>query len=235
MIDDPLERLEAERRHAGSARHRLHELLEGLDEQLITLTRAVADSVQPATEAFLGADDHAVASLIAGDRVLTRKCAKLEESGYLVLATQSPVATDLRRVIAVLRSVNDIERTGNLLAHVLESLPWVHPPSLDTELRDTIRQLGDVTGAMLSAAADAWEQHDALAAEDLERRDDEVDLLQKVMLSELYTGRQSIEESVSLGLIARYYERSADHAVELSRHVVFFLTGDRVVGGPDAR
>ena len=48
------------------------------------------------------------------------------------------------------------------------------------------------------------------------------------MLQELYTGSQSIEESVSLGLIARYHERAADHAVELSRHLTFFLTGDRV-------
>ena len=235
MIDDPLERLVAQRRQSGSPRHRLRELLERLDRQLITTTRALADSVQPTTEAFLEADGRTVASLIAGDRVLTRKCKKLEESGYLVLATQSPVATDLRRVIAVLRSVNDIERTGNLLTHVAESLSWVHPPSLDSELRNTIRQLGDVAGDMLSAAADAWEQHDALAAEDLERRDDEADLLQKMMLSELYTGGQSIEESVSLGLIARYYERAADHAVELTRHLTFFLTGDRVSGRTDAR
>jgi phosphate uptake regulator len=58
----------------------------------------------------------------------------------------------------------------------------VHPPSPDSELHTTIRQLGDVAGAMLSAAADAWEHHDALAAEDLERRDDEADLLLKMVL-----------------------------------------------------
>ena len=52
----------------------------------------------------------------------------------------------------------------------------MHAPSLDSESHTTIRQLGDVAGAMLSAAADAWEHQDALAAEDLERRDDEADL-----------------------------------------------------------
>lgn len=119
MVDDALQRFEVECRGSGVARHWLRELLEGLDQQLIDVLRAVAGCV------------------------LTRRCTELEGSGYLVLATQSPVATDLRRVIAVLRSVKDIERTGNLLGHVVSSLSWVHPPSLDGELRATIRQFGD--------------------------------------------------------------------------------------------
>jgi phosphate transport system protein len=235
MVEDPLQRLKAERREPEGTRQRLHELLDGLDQQLIAMMRAVADRVRPTTEAFLEADEGAVAELNADHHALTRRCTELEESGYLVLATQSPVATDLRRVIAVLRSVEDVVRTGNLLTHVVASLPWVHPPALDGELRSTIRQFGDVAAAMLVAAADAWERHDALAAGELERRDDEADLLQKVLLSELYTGGQSVEESVSLGLIARYYERAADHAVELARHLTYFLTGDRVTAGIDGR
>ncbi len=228
MTNDPLARLEAERREPSGARRGLHELLEELDRQLIELMRAVAGRVQPTTGAFLEADDHAAASLIEHDKGLTHDCTALEEAGYLLLATQSPVATDLRRIIAVLRSVNDVQRTGNLLAHVVESLAWVHPPSLPQEMRDHIRQLGAVTADMLDRAATAWAEHDPLAAEDLERRDDEADLLQKMVLTELYTGSQSIEESVSLGLIARYYERAADHAVEMARHLTFFLTGDRL-------
>lgn len=228
MTDDPLSRLEIERRETGAARQRLHEQLEDLDGQLVTMMRELAGRVQPATAAFLEADSHAAASLIEADADLTRRCTEVEEAGYLLLATQSPVATDLRRIIAVLRSANDVQRTGNLLTHVVESLSWVHPPSLPRELRSTIEQLGAVAGTMLDNAVTAWVNHDALAAEDLERQDDQADLLQKMMLSELYTGTQSIEESVSLGLIARYYERAADHAVELARHLTFFLTGDRL-------
>jgi phosphate transport system protein len=233
MTDDPLDRLEAERREPHGTRIEFQEQLEALDKQLIALLREVADRVMPATHAFLEADTHAATSIEDADKGLSRRCTELEEAGYLLLATQSPVATDLRRTIAVLRSANDVQRTGNLLTHVVESLAWVHPPSLAGELRDNIRQLGSVSSDILHRAGTAWEQHDALAAEDLERRDDEVDLLQKVLLSELYTGTQSIEESVSLGLIARYYERIADHGVELTRHLTFFLTGDRLVERTD--
>jgi phosphate transport system protein len=228
MSDDPLSRLELERREAGAARQRLHAQLQELDDELVAMMRDLAARVLPATAAFLEADSHAAAALIDADAELTRRCTELEETGYLLLATQSPVATDLRRIIAVLRSANDVQRTGNLLTHVIESLSWVHPPSLPRELRDTIAQLGAVAAEMLQNAVTAWVNHDALAAEDLERQDDQADLLQKMMLSELYTGTQSIEESVSLGLIARYYERAADHAVEVARHLTFFLTGDRL-------
>lgn len=227
-MEDPLARLESERREPAGPRQRLQEQLQVLDERLIGLTRELGERIQPATNAFLEADAHTASSLKDADVAMTRQCTGLEEAGYMLLATQSPVATDLRRTIAVLRSANDVQRSGNLLTHVVESLAWVHPPSLPTELRDNIRQLGEVAAEMYVRAAVAWEQHDALAAEDLERRDDQVDLLQKELLSELYTGAQSIEESVSLGLIARYYERIADHSVELTRHLTFFLTGDRL-------
>jgi phosphate transport system protein len=228
MTDDPLTRLEADRRELGHSRQKLQEQLEELDSDLIAMMHELADRVRPATEAFLDADAHTARSLQEADAALTRRCTELEEAGYLLLATQSPVATDLRHIIAALRSVNDVQRTGNLLTHVVESLSWVHPPSLPSELRAYITQLGEVTASMLAAAAGAWTKHDAVAAEDLERQDDQADLLQKMLLSELYTGTQSIEESVSLGLIARYYERAADHAVELARHLTFYLTGDRL-------
>jgi phosphate transport system protein len=228
MTDDPLTRLEAERRESGHSRQKLQEQLDELDSELTAMMRELADRVIPSTEAFLDADTHAAKSLEEADAALTRRCTELEEAGYLLLATQSPVATDLRHIIAVLRSVNDVQRTGNLLTHVVASLAWVHPPSLPGELREHIAQLGEVATKMLGAAATAWTDRDALAAEDLERQDDQADLLQKMLLSELYTGTQSIEESVSLGLIARYYERAADHAVEVARHLTFFLTGDRL-------
>jgi phosphate transport system protein len=75
---------------------------------------------------------------------------------------------------------------------------------------------------------DAWRRHDPLAATELQVRDDHADLLQKVLLTDIYTGSQSVEESVSLALIARYYERIADHGVEMARQVTYFLTGDRL-------
>lgn len=229
--DDPLAWLEEEQRSHSGTRHAFQEQLAACDAQLVAIGRGVASAVMPVTEAFLEADNHRAGELIAGDLTVDRSCTRLEEACYLLLARQAPVASDLRRVVAILKSIADVQRSAYLLRHVAESLTWVHPPSMPEELRKTIHELGVVSREIFSGAVEAWGRHDGLAANELDARDDQVDLLQKVLLTELYTGRQSVEEAVSLALIARYYERVADHGVEMARQVAYFVTGERLSGG----
>lgn len=110
---------------------------------------------------------------------------------------------------------------------MVDSLAWIHPPSLPARPREDVRQLGAAAADMVDRAATAWEQHDPGAAADLERRDDRVDLMQQRLLDDLSTLLGATEEAVSLGLVARYYERIGDHAVDLAAHLAFFLTGRR--------
>jgi phosphate transport system protein len=225
---DPLEWLRAEQERPSGTRMEFQQRLAALDASLIGLAEQVAGAVVPVTTAFLEADAHAAGAALDQDQAVRRGSRQLEDACYGLLARESPVAGDLRRVVAVLRCAGDVQRASNLLRHVAESLTWVHPPSMPEELRTTIRQLGEVSAEIFDRAVAAWRIHDGLAAPELEARDDQVDLLQKVLLTELYTGRQSVEESVSLALIARYYERIADHGVELARQVAYVVTGDRV-------
>ncbi|HUH08619.1 MAG TPA: phosphate signaling complex protein PhoU [Egibacteraceae bacterium] len=224
---DPLDWLEQERRQLGGPRADFQQQLADCDRLLIEVAELVAEQIQPVTSAFLQADRHRAAQAIAADDEVDRRCLELEEACYVLLARQSPVAGDLRRVVAVLRSVGDVQRAGDLLSHVAESLTWVHPPAMSHELRRTISQLGEVSSEIFAGAVTAWREHDGLAANELKQRDDQADLLQKYLLTELYTGQQSVEEAVSLALIARYYERIADHGVEMARQVAYFVTGER--------
>jgi len=228
-MSDPLERLEDERREPHGTRLTFQRELSACDERLVAVGRQVADAVGPVTESFLEADTHRAGELARTALNVDRRCIELEDACYLLLARQAPVASDLRRVVAILRCGADVQRSAHLLRHVAESLTWVHPPSMPEELRQTVGQLGGLAADIFAGAVEAWAQHDGLAVTDLDARDDEVDLLQKWLLTELYTGTQSVEEAVSLALIARYYERVADHGVELARQVAYFLTGDRVV------
>ncbi len=230
--EDPLDWLEQDRRGQRGPRVEFHAQLEQANTRLVEVSRVVADAILPVTHAFLEADQHRVEEFTEANAGVSRRCLELEETCYLLLARQSPVAVDLRRIVATLRSVSDVERSGHLLRHVGESLTWVHPPSMPAELSSTIGQLGTAAARIFSGAVEAWEEHDPLAAVELDHLDEEVDLLQKVILSELYTGHQSVEESVTLALIARYYERIADHGVEMARQVAYFLTGERVRHGP---
>lgn len=227
MTDDPLDKLEAEHREPHGSRVEFQEQLAEGDAELVAVGRLVVEAVQPVTSAFLEGDAYTAQQWMARDTEVDRRCRDLEERCYLLLARQSPVAGDLRRIVAVLRSTQDVERSGDLIRHVAESLTWIHPPSLPEQLREIIGQLGDISADLLARSLTAWEQHDALAANELDAADDQVDLLQKVLLTELYTGGQSVEESVSLALIGRYYERIADHGVEIARQAAYFLTGQR--------
>lgn len=225
---DPLDRLEAATREPGGARMDFQAQLAACDAALVALTRRVADAIPPVTTAFLQADEHTArqAAIVDGD--VERSAHDLEEACYALLARQSPVGGDLRRVVGILRSVAGVQRSASLLRHVASSLEWIHPPAMLDEVRQIITQLGEVCADIMSRAAAAWEDHDGLAAVELEARDDQADLLQKCLLTEIYTGRQSIEEGVSLALLARYYERIADHGVEAARQVAFVVTGERV-------
>jgi phosphate transport system protein len=225
---DPLAWLEEQHRTPAGTRLECQRQLADCDAMLIRIARRVAGAIVPVTEAFLQADSHGAGELRANDLAVDRECLRLEEACYLIMARQAPVASDLRRVVAILRSVADVQRSANLLGHVANSLTWVHPPSMPEELRQTISQLGEVSAWIFWGAVDAWKNHDGLAANELDARDDQVDLLQKWLLAELYTGNQSVEEAVSLALITRYYERVADHGVEMARQVTYFLTGDRL-------
>jgi phosphate transport system protein len=227
LDDDPLTWLEKEFATEGT-RADFHRQLDACDAVLIELGQRVGGAVVPVTEAFLQADRHAAEGLIGADLAVAGECLELEERCYVLLARQQPVARDLRRLVAIVRSVSDVQRSASLLDHVAESLTWVHPPSMPDQLRQTIAQLGDVAGEIFLRAVAAWSEHDGLAANELQGRDDQVDLLQQVLLTELYSGSQSVEEAVSLALIARYYERVADHGVEMARQVTYVVTGERV-------
>ena len=224
--DEMLRRLQEDHRPNGLRRD-FHQSLDDADIALLAIGRQVAATIPPMTEAFLSGDSTTTQQLRAQDKAVDRAGAILEATCFELIARQQPVAADLRRLVAVLKSIQDVLRSGDLLRHVGEALTWIHPPSLPEKLRETVGQLGEVSHDLFTRGLDAWEHRDALAANELDEADDQVDLLQKVLLTDLYTGSQAVEESVSLALIARYYERIADHGVEIARHTAYVVTGER--------
>ena len=224
--DDPLDWLNDDE-GSSLTRAAFSQQLTQMEAHLVSAAAIVADLIPRVTTAFLEADAAAAADAVRMEDAADARCERLEEDCFEILARQSPVAGDLRRVVAVLRSIPDVTRAGDLLRHIGESLKWVHPPSMKPELRDMIGRLGQVSGLVFRGAVAAWASRDALAAVELQTLDDEVDLLQKSLLTELYVGGQTVEESVSVALICRYYERIADHGVEMASQVTYAMTGDR--------
>lgn len=206
-----------------------YEQLDAIVDDMVTLTGSVRRAVAAATAALLNADAPLAEQVIDGDKVIDETIEGIEERALLLLATQQPVATDLRQLVATLRMLTDLERMGDLSVHVAKvarlRMPEVAVP---TNLQPTIMAMASVADQMIHAASRIVANRDLVAAEKLEDTDDEMDKLRKELFRVLLgdTWDHGVEPAIDLALLGRYYERIGDHAVSMARRVVYLVTGE---------
>jgi phosphate transport system protein len=186
--------------------------------------------VRRATESLLQADARIAEEVIGSDAAVDRQREVVEDRAFEILARQQPVAGDLRVLVAALRMVADLERMGDLAVHVAKVARLRYPEcAVPDELRENVARMGVVAEEMVQAAGDILARRDLDEALELERQDEEMDLLRRsqfrVLLNDDWT--HGVESAVDVALLGRYYERIADHAVSLARRVVYLVTGER--------
>lgn len=210
-------------------RDQYYEQLDSIVDDLVTLTGTVRKAVAAATAALLNADGPLAESVIAGDREVEETVEAIEERTLLLLATQQPVASDLRQLVATLRMLTDLQRMGALSVHVAKvarlRIPDVAVP---TAMQPTIMAMASTADQMIHAASRIVAERDVDAATRLEDTDDEMDRLRKQLFRTLLGGswEHGIEPAIDLALLGRYYERLGDHAVSMARRVVYLVTGE---------
>lgn len=214
-------------------REDFHRNLEALDEHLVKAGGLIVDALPRLTRAFLAGDRASIedAEEMAGK--VQARCSAVRERGFVLLARESPVGGDLRQLVAILRITIDVDRSASLLKHVLRSLRWFEPADLPAPLRGTLAELAIRSGQVFRGGVDAWRGRDALAVAELDTADDRVDALQEELLtSSTEAGLGS--ELIVIGLLARYFERLADHGVVLAGETSFVVTGERPGDEPAA-
>ena len=214
--------------YRGDMRDQYYEQLDQIVDELVQLTDDVRQAVADATRALLEADGTVAEKVIDGDKLIDEATERIEERALLLLATQQPVATDLRQLVATLRMIADLQRMGALAVHVAKVARRRMPDSAVPELlRPTITSMAQVADQMIDAASRIVANRDVPAAFALEEDDDEMDRLRKGLLRTLLSGdwEHGVEPAVDLALLGRYYERIGDHAVSMARRVVFLVTG----------
>lgn len=209
-------------------RDQYYEELDHIVDELVQLTGTVRRAVSDATTALLEADGTMAEKVIDGDKAIDEASDGLEERALLILATQQPVATDLRQLVSTLRMLADLQRMGALSVHVAKiarrRMPDVAVPS---SLHDTILSMSKVADSMIDSASRIVANRDVPAALRLEEEDDEMDRLRKDLFRSLLADEwpHGIESAVDVALLGRYYERIGDHAVSMARRVVYLVTG----------
>ena len=216
-----------------------HEQLDDILVELERMTRTVSTAVRRSTRALLAADIKAAEEIIAADIELDASGEGVEDRVFELMARQSPVANELRMLVAALRMVADLERMGDLAAHVAKVARMRYPqPAIPPELSALIEEMGTVAEAMVNAAGDVIKSRDVKAAQALESTDDQMDKLRtnqfRMMMDDSWP--YSVEVAVDIALLGRYYERIADHAVAMARRVVYLVTGELpvAIGGTAA-
>jgi phosphate transport system protein len=209
-------------------RDQYYEQLDAIVDDLVSLTGTVRRAVAESTKALLEADGNIAESVIAGDKDIDEATEMIEERALLLLATQQPVATDLRQLVATLRMLTDLQRMGDLSVHVAKVARRRMPDSaVPQSLHPTITQMAAVADSMIDSASRIVANRDVAAAAQLEDEDDQMDQLRRGLLRAVLGNEwdYGVEPAIDLALLGRYYERIGDHAVSMARRVVYLVTG----------
>lgn len=204
--------------------------LRHLVDDLIDMAEMVGTALEGATRALLEGDLALAERVVAADPHLDARQVELDTKAIELLARQSPVATDLRLLVASLRMSSSLERMGDLAAHVALVARRAHPQlAVPEQHRAQIARMSELGLAAVKDAAHVIETRDLALAARVEEEDDELDDLMLEISREIsrsdadvYTHGQVID----LTLLIRFYERIGDHAVSLVRRVGFLVTGD---------
>lgn len=195
--------------------------LEGLDMVNTALSRTM--------EAVEHQDVELAQVVIADDDRIDGRYLEVHQSLITLLATQSPVATDLRLISSLLHVLKSIERMGDQCVNVCKLIPLsgTHPPA-DPEMVKLILTMGGHTKTLISQSKRAFEYRNVEMARDLVRRDDVVDNLNREcfhLALEIGDDADKREWAMTMLLAARAIERVADNAVDIGEQVAFIVTG----------
>jgi phosphate transport system protein len=206
-----------------------HEHLSALTEQLAQMCDLAGAAMGRATQALLQADLGLADGVIADHEQIVAMSTRAEANAVSLLALQQPVAGELRSIVGALQIAADVDRMGALAMHVAKITRQRHPQHvLPEQVKDCFSEMGRVAVELGNAAQQVLLTHDAQKAARLRNEDDTMDKLHRDLYGVLMDDRQwkhGVRAAVDVALLGRFYERFADHAVEVGRRVVFEATG----------
>jgi len=205
----------------AESRQEFERELEGIEAKVIELFAMVAEDLPSATQALLSGSNEMLATLIEREQAINALYAEIEELVNREILLQAPVASDLRFLLSVLRIVPELERSHDLVVQVASRANHILGEDLSPRTRGIVERMGNLASEMWRQAVDSWYQRDRSAATALETRDDEMDELHASLIGELASGGMTLPVTMEMTLVARFYERLGDHAVNIARRVVY--------------
>ncbi len=204
--------------------------MEELQKQLLQMGERVELAIAKAIQALKEQQVSLAEEVIREDDAIDRLEMEIEEGCLTVIATQQPMARDLRKVATLYKMIVDLERMADYATDIARLVRLIGTEPLIKPLID-IPRMAAITQQMVKEALDAYIQEDVELAVEMAARDDEVDKLHKQIFRELFTvmleNPRTITQATHLLFVSRYLERIADHATNIGEEVVFLVTGEK--------
>ncbi len=204
--------------------------LDALKNDLLKMGGMVEECVVLSVKSLADSDVELAKQVIIGDEKINDLEHKIKEEAIHLIATQQPVAKDLRKIMAAIDIATDLERMADLGLDIAKVTVRLENQQLIKPLVD-IPRMAEVTKEMIHESLDAYVNEDVEAAERVGLKDDEVDKTYSQIIRELLTymmeNPQTINQATLLMFVGRYLERIADHATNIGEAVVFLKTNRR--------
>ena len=205
-----------------------HEQLDGLINLLGDMCELSGRAMERATQALLQADLVLAEQVITDHDNIKELSQRAEEEAFVLLALQAPVAGDLRSIVSAIQIVADIDRMGALALHVAKIARRRHPQhALPEEVNGYFAEMGRVAVELGNSTQEVLRTRDPEKAARIREEDDAMDDLHRHLFSVLMDRewKHGVAAAVDITLLGRFYERFADHAVEVGRRIIFQVTG----------
>lgn len=208
-------------------RNRFDEQLALLKKELIEMGALCEEVIAKASEALTRGDVALAATVAPLDGQIDRKERDIESLCLRLLLQQQPVARDLRKISAALKMITDMERIGDQAEDIAEIVTFLKGRTGQND--DLLREMARSTIKMVTESVDAFVKHDIMLAEKVVAYDDVVDnyfeQVKDELIARIAENPDDGEYALDLLMIAKYFERIGDHAVNIAEWVIFSVTG----------
>jgi phosphate transport system protein len=212
-----------------ATRHEYREELASLESRALDGLDLVVAALDRTVEAVQHQDIELAELVIADDDVIDGRYLEIHQSILTLLATQAPVATDLRLIAALLHVMKNIERMGDQCVNIAKLIPIAgHDPPADEQLLGYLVAMGKAIRIQTRQAKRAFAERNVEMARDLVREDDVIDDLNRDCFQRAIEIGDEIDRrewAMTMMLVARALERIGDNAVDVGEQVAFLVTG----------
>lgn len=210
-------------------REQFRQELKAVHGEVVDILFVISEQTRNAVQSLINGDIDQAESVIARDDELDFRCVGVEERVLETIATQFPVARDLRLLQSLAYMAIHLERMADLSVNIAKAAKRTAGRRGPQTLLDLIQAQGNLVYRVLDATREALANRDLELALKLPELDEPIDHLYKQFFRELARlhDEEDIEWASSMVLASRHLERIADHAVDIGERIAYLITGDR--------